>query len=434
MRPVRVGIVGYGTVGQATARIIASHAQDAHQRSDVLLNVTKVCRRTPVTSADLPQGAQLVTDWRQVVHAQDVDVVVETIGGTTVAGEVVRASLESGKPVVTANKNLIAESGEKLFALAAQKNLPIGMEATVAGGIPILRVLSESMSGDRVQAVYGILNGTANYILTQMETTGAGFEKALTEAQKAGYAEADPTFDIDGIDARDKLCILARLAFNARVSPTDIATIGIRQVSDVDIHYARRLHSKIRLVAMAERNYDGLDLSVRPWLVEDHSMLAKVEGVNNAVFLQGEKVGTQMFLGRGAGGDPTGAAVVSDLVEIARNMVAGRVAAKALSGFTNWNNATLHPGRRAVSWYLRLTVTDRPGIIARVAEVLAEKEINIDSVFQEPHMSKERLSFVITVEPVLKATIQAAVKLINQFDFMKEPVLLLRIDNSSESV
>ena len=433
MRPVRVGIVGYGTVGQATARIIASHAQDVHQRSDVFLTVTKVCRRTPIPSSELPHGVQAVSDWKQLVHADDVDIVVETIGGTTVAGEAVRASLENGKPVVTANKNLIAESGEKLFALAAQKNLPIGMEATVAGGIPILRVLSESMSGDRVQAVYGILNGTANYILTQMETTGAGFEPALTEAQKAGYAEADPTFDIDGIDARDKLCILARLAFHARVLPADIATIGIRQISDVDIHYAKRLQSKIRLVAMAERNHDDLDLSVRPWLVEDHSMLAKVEGVNNAVFLQGEKVGTQMFLGRGAGGDPTGAAVVSDLVEIARNMVAGRLAAKVLSGFTSWNSAILLPGRRAVSWYLRLTVSDRPGIIARVAEVLAEKEINIDSVFQEPHMSKERLSFVITVEPVLKATIQAAVKLINQFDFMKEPVLLLRISNSPET-
>src|SRR5215469_4457095 len=210
MKPVRVGIVGYGTVGQATARIIASHAQDVHHPGDVLLIATKVCRRTPIAPADLPQGAQLVADWKQVVYAQDVDVVVETIGGTTVAEEVVRASLESGKPVVTANKNLIAESGEKLFALAAQKDLPIGMEATVAGGIPILRVLSESMTGDRVQSVYGILNGTANYILTQMESTGAGFDQALTEAQKAGYAEADPTFDIDGIDARDKLCILAR--------------------------------------------------------------------------------------------------------------------------------------------------------------------------------------------------------------------------------
>ncbi|HEX7958902.1 MAG TPA: homoserine dehydrogenase [Terriglobales bacterium] len=431
MKAVRVGIVGYGTVGQGAARIIASHAHDVHKRNDVCLTVSKVCRRTPIPSSDLPPGAQVVSDWKQVVHADDVDIVVETIGGTTVADQVVRASLESGKPVVTANKNLIAENGEKLFALAAQKNLPIGMEATVAGGIPILRVLSESMSGDRVQSVYGILNGTANYILTQMESTGARFDQALTEAQKGGYAEADPTFDIDGIDARDKLCILARLAFHARVSPADIATIGIRQISDVDMHYARRLRSKIRLVAMAERNHDGLDLSVRPWLVEDHSMLAKVEGVNNAVFLQGERVGTQMFLGRGAGGDPTGAAVVSDLIEIGGDMVAGRIATKALSGFTSWTDATLHAGRRAVSWYLRLTVSDRPGIIARVAEVLAEKEINIDSVFQEPHMSKERLSFVITVEPVLKATIQAAVKVINQFDFMKEPVLLLRISNSA---
>ena len=428
MKRVRVGIVGFGTVGRATSEIITRHADLIERRSGVRLEVTAVCRRSGVKPQDLPSGARSHTDWKKLVNAEDVDVLVETMGGTGDARQFLCACLEHNKPVVTANKNLLAEHGDELFALAASRNLPIGFEASVAGGIPILRVIHESTAGDRLRAVHGILNGTANYILTQMESRGIEFDQALAEAQKAGYAEADPAFDIDGQDARDKLCILSRMAFGGRLNVSQIPTYGIRHVRAVDIHSATRLESAIRLVGSAEQTEGGLEVAVRPWLVGRRSMLAKVEGVNNAVFLVGDKIGTQMFYGRGAGGDATGAAVVSDLIEIARDLAAGQLNAKKVSGFLDSHDLEICQNPRPVSWYLRLTVKDQRGIVARVAEVIARQNINIDSLEQEPHLPKERLSFVITVEPVSEPAIRRAVDAINSFDFMVEPVLLLRIE------
>jgi len=428
MNRVRVGIAGFGTVGRATAGIISAHADLIAQRSGVRLEVTAVCRRSGVKAEDIPAGARVFSDWNQLVTSSDVDVVIETIGGTGEARQLVLAALKQGKPVVTANKNLVATHGDELFALAAAQKLPIGFEASVAGGIPILRVIHESTAGDRLRAVHGILNGTSNYILTQMESRGIEFDVALQEAQKAGYAEADPTFDIDGLDARDKLCILARMAFGGRLKVSMIPTYGIRQVRAIDIHSAIRLESTIRLVGSAEQTGNALEVSVRPWLVGRRSMLAKVEGVNNAVFLVGDKIGTQMFYGRGAGGDATGAAVVSDLIEIARDLAAGQMSAKKVSGFLDSHDVEICENPRPVSWYLRLTVKDQRGIVARVAEVIARQDINIDSLEQEPQMPKDRVSFVITVEPVSEPTIRRAVDAINAFEFMVEPVLLLRIE------
>jgi homoserine dehydrogenase len=428
MNRVRVGIAGFGTVGRATAEIISGHADLIAQRSGVRLEVTAVCRRSGVKTEDVPAGAQVFSDWNQLVTTSNVDVTVETMGGTDEARQLVLASLKQGKPVVTANKNLVATHGDELFDLAASQNLPIGFEASVAGGIPILRVIHESTAGDRLRAVHGILNGTSNYILTQMESRGIEFEVALEEAQKAGYAEADPSFDVDGLDARDKLCILARMAFGGCLKVSAIPTCGIRQVRAIDVHSANRLDSTIRLVGSAEQTENGLEVSVRPWLVGRRSMLAKVEGVNNAVFLVGDKIGTQMFYGRGAGGDATGAAVVSDLIEIARDLAAGQIRAKKVSGFLDSHDLAISENPRPASWYLRLTVKDQRGIVARVADVIARHDINIDSLEQEPHLPKDRVSFVITVEPISEPTIRRAVDAINSFEFMVEPVLLLRIE------
>lgn len=428
MKQARAGIVGFGTVGRATGDIIAKHADLIAQRSGVRIDVAAVCRRSGVSAQETPKGAHAYADWKLLLQDPNVDVVVETMGGTGESRQLVRAALEKGKPVVTANKNLLAEFGDELFALAAKHNLPIGFEASVAGGIPILRVIHESTAGDRLRSVHGILNGTANYILTQMESRGIEFDEALAEAQRSGYAEADPAFDIDGQDARDKLCILARMAFEGRLSVARIPTYGIRQVRAIDIHSANRLDSTIRLVGSAEQTKSGLELSVRPWLVSRRSMLAKVEGVNNAVFLVGEKIGTQMFYGRGAGGDATGAAVVSDLIEISRDLAAGQLSAKNISGFLNARELELCTDPRPVAWYLRLTVKDQRGIVARVAEVIAREAINIDSLEQEPHLPKDRVSFVITVEPVSEPVIRRAIETIDAFDFMVEPVFLLRIE------
>jgi len=428
MRQVRVGIVGFGTVGRATADIIAKHSSLIERRSGVKLVVTAVCRRQPINPEDAPAGARITTGWKELLTSPDVDVIVETMGGVEHSLQLLRGALEHGKPVVTANKKLLAEHGDELFALAVSHNLPIGFEASVAGGIPILRVIQESTAGDRLRALHGILNGTSNYILTQMENRGIDFDEALSEAQKAGYAEADPTFDIDGLDACDKLCILARMAFGGRLDVDRIPTYGIRQVRAVDIRSAQRLKRTIRLVASAEQTDHGLDVSVRPWLVDQRSMLAKVEDVNNAVFLVGDRLGTQMFYGRGAGGDATGAAVVSDLVEISRDLAAARLSAKNVVGFLEHQELAIAPEPKPAGWYLRLTVNDERGIIARVAEVLARQGMNIDSVEQEPHSPKDRLSLFFTVEPVSEPKVRSALEIINAFGFMVEPVLLLRIE------
>jgi homoserine dehydrogenase len=432
-RAVRVGIVGYGTVGRATAEILAGHAAEITQRTGgIAVSVTRISRKTPRASESGTNGAQVVQHWREVVNATDVDIVVEAVGGTAVAYEVVRAALENGKPVVTANKALLALHGEELFALARQKNLPIGIEASVAGGVPVIRAISEALAADRIQAIYGIVNGTCNYILTQMELRGVGFDQALLQAQAAGYAEADPSLDIDGLDARDKIGILARIAFGHPIQAEEIAVTGIRNITATDFHYAHRLDSTIRLVASAERIEDTIHIAVQPWLEPRDSMLAKADGANNAIFIAGEKVGTQMLFGRGAGGDATGTAVLSDVLQIAQQIAHGHVTPSAFSGFQSARPLRLVSRPRPVRWFLRLTVKDRPGILARTAEAIANEGINIDSVIQEPNMPKDNLSFVITLEPISEATVLRAVKSINDFDFMKSPVLLLPMISAVE--
>jgi homoserine dehydrogenase len=430
---VRVGIVGYGTVGRATAEILAGHAEEIRKRTDgVAVVVTRICRRTPRASETGVNGVPVGSDWREVVSAPEVDIVVETIGGTDAAFDVVRSSLESGKAVVTANKALLARYGDELFALARQKNLPIGIEASVAGGVPVIRAISEALAADRIRAIYGIVNGTCNYILTQMEQHEIEFDQALKQAQAAGYAEADPTLDIDGLDARDKIAILARIAFGCAIHASEIPVTGIRNITATDFHYAHRLNSTIRLVASAERTNGGIHIAVQPWLEPRDSMLSKVDGANNAIFLAGEKVGTQMLYGRGAGGGATGTAVLSDVIEIAKQIARGQVRSSALAGFDNAEPLRPCPWAQPLSWFLRLTVRDRPGILARTAQAVADEAINIDSVIQEPHMAKDGLSFVITVEPTTEPTVQRAVEAINKFEFMKEPVLLLPMISSIE--
>jgi homoserine dehydrogenase len=430
---VRVGIVGYGTVGRATAEILSSHAEEIRQRTGgISIVVTRIARRKPKSAEVGVNGIAVVSDWRQVVNADDVDIVVEAIGGTTTARDVVRTSLENGKAVVTANKALIALHGDELFALAQKQNLPIGIEATVAGGVPVIRAISEALAADRIQSVYGIVNGTCNYILTQMEQHGIEFAHALEQAQAAGYAEADSSLDIDGLDARDKIAILARIAFGHAVCVSEIPVMGIRNITATDFHYAHRLNSTIRLVASAERAAEGIHIAVQPWLEPRDSMLAKAAGANNAVFIAGEKVGTQMLYGRGAGGGATGTAVLSDVLQIARQLARGQASSIVFAGFNHAKPVSPLSRPHPVSWFLRLTVNDQPGILARTAEAIAREGINIDSVIQEPHMPKDRLSFVITLEPTLEATALRAVEAINHFEFMKAPVLLMPMISSIE--
>jgi homoserine dehydrogenase len=368
-----------------------------------------------------------------LVASPEVDLVVETIGGTDFARDVVMGALSRNKPVVTANKNLLARFGDEIQIAAADSSVPVGIEAAVAGGIPVLRAIREGMSGDRLLAVYGILNGTTNYILTRMQQSGIGFEQALREAQDAGYAESDPSNDVEGIDSRDKLCILARMAFHCWISETSIPTQGISNIKDVDIEYAGELDSNIRLVGCAEANRSGLSISVRPWVVSRRSMLGKVEGVNNAVFLVGGRTGRQMFYGPGAGARATGAAVISDVVEIGRAFINGSLHANKMAGFDRNNSFQCAPVSETAKWYLRLTVRDRHGIIADVARLLAEARINIDSVIQKPNMPKDHLSFVITIAEVEEALIRGVVERMNRLEYLICPVLLMRLEPTDPS-
>src|SRR5579864_4792024 len=325
MEPVNVGIIGLGNVGLGTLDVLAENHELIAQKLGFPLSVVALCSRG-VVQRHVPAAfasAHRTTHWSEVVNHPDVHIVVELVGGTGVAREIIEAAIARKKSVVTANKELMALAGFDLWDKAIAANVNIGMEASVAGGIPIHNVLREGISADRITTLYGILNGTCNYILTAIEQHGSSFEQVLAEAQRAGYAEADPSADIDGYDARSKLAILAALAFGERIVPSDIFTEGIRRVTPVDFEYAHQLHHTIRLVCAARQTPSGLILSVRPSLIPQSTILASVRGSYNAVWVRGQYGEDTFYYGRGAGPLPTGVAVVSDLMRVAREIRAG---------------------------------------------------------------------------------------------------------------
>ena len=433
MREVRVGIVGLGNVGQGTMTILAETAQQIEQKLGFPLRVTAICSRS-VDTAPVPAGLDGVfrtTDWRRVVSHPEVDVVAELVGGTTTAREIIETAIDEGKSVVTANKELMASAGGELWERAINKRSNLAMEASVAGGIPIHAVLREGISGDRITALYGILNGTSNYILTEIEKNGSAFADVLADAQKLGYAEADPTADVDGFDARSKLAILAALAFGMKITASDIFTEGIRRISPIDFQYADRLGHTIRLVCAARQTKEGLFLSVRPALIPKSTILASVQGAYNAVWVRGLYGEDTFYYGRGAGPRPTGVAVVSDLMRVARELVNGspeRVSPFAHERLGEFQPLSISKQKRA--YYLRFKVEDRPGIIASLASILAEKKISLDAVLQLPCENKGALPFVITVEPTSEGAVQEAVAAMTKLDFMVEPPLALPMETS----
>lgn len=431
MQEVRVGIVGLGNVGMGALTILADNAEQIALKLGFPLRVTAVCSRS-VAAKRLPESLGPVyktPDWREVVSHPEVDIVAELVGGTTTAAEVIEGAIAHRKSVVTANKELMALCGAEIWARAIQAGINLAMEASVAGGIPIHAVLREGISGDRILALYGILNGTTNYILTEMEEHGGSFASVLAEAQRLGYAEADPSADVDGWDARSKLAILAALAFGEKITPSDIYTEGIRRIAPVDFQYAHRLGHTIRLVASAQQTPEGLILSVRPALIPQSAILAGVRGAYNAIWVKGRYGADTFYYGRGAGSLPTGVAVVSDLMRVAREIRSGspeRVSPFAHERLGEYQPIPITRQRRA--WYLRFRVTDRPGIIAALAGILAEKRISLEAVLQLPCDNKADLPFVITAEPTTEAAMREAVQKIAQLDFLLEPPLALPME------
>ena len=368
-------MAGLGTVGGTVARLLVDHAPLIEERAGRPVRLTRVASRTPKPEIGLG-GASFDTDLA-TLQAEDIDVVVELIGGERAARDVVEPAIGSGRPVVTANKALLAARGDDLFALANRRGVPVGFEASVAGGIPIINALRTGLAANRIDAIAGVVNGTSNYILTAMEEEGLDFATALAEAQRLGYAEADPTFDVEGIDAAQKLAILAGLAFDAAIDFESVHVEGISGIDIEDIRYARELGFSIKHLGLARLHADGIEARVHPALVPDSVLISKVSGVMNAVMAHGNAVGPTLFVGPGAGGLPTASAVVADLVELARGTL-------PVPPPTKRRLAGLGIERVVCPHYLKIPAIDQPGVFAEVAEVLSRHDISIEAVIQRP--------------------------------------------------
>ncbi len=425
---IRLGLIGLGTVGTGTLGVLREHEREIERRLGAPLEVRVVCSRR-VHRKDLSwfgRPVERTRDWRRVVRNPEVDIVIELVGEARTAKAIAFETLAAGKHLVTANKQLVAEHGLELAESARARRVMLGIEACVAGGLPILHAIRQGLAGEHFSAVFGILNGTTNYILTEMEQRGATFAEALAGAQQKGYAEPDPAFDIQGYDARYKIAILAMICFGQAVRVEKIPVEGIQRIEQVDFAYARQLRRTIRLIAEARRDARGrLGIAVRPMMIPVSSALGRVHGSVNGILLVGSKGGVTSFTGRGAGAEPTGVAVVSDVVEIARRIVAGGKSATPL-GYARWRRARLAPaGAGDVATYLRLVVRDQPGILGRVSAILGRHRINIDSVLQEPGMPPRRLPFVMTLEPTRASRVHQAVEEIARLPFLAAAPLIM---------
>jgi homoserine dehydrogenase len=426
--PVRVALIGFGTVGRAVAKILCENGGPS-------LRLTHVCNRNVekkkqgwAHSVGIPADVLWTDDVQSVLTSKNVDIVIELIGGLNPAEQIVRAALESGKSVVTANKQLIARHGSDLLQLAARHGSQLEFGASVAGGVPVLPALRTGLSGDRLHGIAGILNGTCNYILSRIENARIPFSEALEEAQARGYAEADASEDLDGGDARAKLAILALAGLHARVVPESVRARTIRTIDAVDFDYAAELGCTIRQISRA-RFKDGapkngtLFAEVGPCVVPTDSPFGRVQRNLNLVVTSGDYGGDVAFLGAGAGGDPTAVAVVSDLMCVAQNLAAGANRSSA-------SNAVSTPEISSdfeTPWYLRFFVRDQPGIVARLAQILAGHHLNIDSLLQKPGFDKSALPFVITLEPCRDALLHPALEEMSGLDFALRPCLCLPI-------
>jgi homoserine dehydrogenase len=424
---LRIGIAGLGTVGAGVVKLLAQHGRLLALRGGRPLKLVAVSARRKAKKRDIDLSqVRWENDPMALATAPDIDVVVELIGGSSgVARRLVQKALASGKHVVTANKALLALHGTEIAAAAEKKGSILAFEAAVAGGIPVIKALREGLVGNRVGRLYGILNGTCNYILTTMRETGRDFDVVLAEAQAAGYAEADPSFDVDGIDAAHKLAVLTGAAFGARVNFAGVHVEGIRRVTSMDIQFAEELGYRIKLLGLARETRFGIEQRVHPCMVPLGAPIAHIEGVFNAVVVEGDFVGTTMFQGRGAGQGPTASAVVADLVDVARGrhmpafvVPADRLADKKVSPMD----------RHVGAYYMRLMVQDRPGVISSVSGALAKERISLESMLQRGRSQSGEVPVVLTTHETEEAAMRRALARIAKLGAVAEEPCLIRIE------
>ena len=426
MKPLRIGLLGIGTVGGGTFDVLTRNAEEISRRAGRPITITHVADKNTALANQVVAGRATVTDDAfGVVRNPDIDVVVELIGGYGVAKQLMLEAINNGKHVVTANKALLALHGNEIFAAARAKGVIVAFEAAVAGGIPIIKALREGLVGNRVRRLYGILNGTCNYILTTMRETGRDFDVVLAEAQAAGYAEADPSFDVDGIDAAHKLAVLTGAAFGAKVNFEGIHVEGIRHVSSMDIQFAEELGYRIKLLGLARETRYGIEQRVHPCMVSLEAPIAHIEGVFNAVVIEGDFVGTTMFQGRGAGQGPTASAVVADLVDVARgrHMPAFVVPADRLA-----DKKASPMDRHVGAYYMRLMVQDRPGVISAVSGALAKERISLESMLQRGRSQSGEVPVVLTTHETEEAAMRRALTRIAKLGAVAEEPCLIRIE------
>ncbi|MEK6525516.1 MAG: homoserine dehydrogenase [Nitrospirota bacterium] len=431
-----VGMVGFGTVGTGVAKILMQNSALIRRRVGVPVELVRVADLDIITDRGvrLPQGV-LTSDVRAVLEDPSIDIVLELIGGYDAAKRVILDAMARGKQVVTANKALLAVHGEELFEAAARHHVDLGFEASVGGGIPVIRALTEGLAANTILSIYGIINGTSNYILSRMTREGHGFQEVLAEAQKAGYAEADPTFDVAGIDSAHKLSIMVSLAYGTPVNFKEIYTEGITLITPLDITYAREFGFTIKLLAIAKFLDGEIEARVHPTMIPSMSPVAQVEGVYNAIQLVGDAVNDIVLYGQGAGSMPTGSAVVSDVIDIARNLLMGASGRVPPASFQRDQRRPLRirPMEEiATLYYMRFMVLDRPGVLSQISGVLGHHGISISSVLQQGRKEGQTVPVVIMTHTATERHVQAALREIDRMAFISEPTTLIRVEGHDE--
>jgi homoserine dehydrogenase len=431
LKPISVGLVGLGTVAQGTLNVLAKNREELARRIGREIQITHIGARRDRDGADL-SGIKVSRDLMDVARDPDVEVFVELIGGCDYARELIEVAIESGKHVVTANKALIAEHGNALFEKAQAKGVTIAFEASVAGGIPVIKALREGLAANQIRWLAGIINGTGNFILTEMRDKGRNFADVLAEAQELGYAEADPTFDVEGIDAAHKLCILASIAFGIPLNFDAVYTQGISMIDLMDLDYAEELGYRIKHLGIARRTDKGVEMRVHPTLIPESQLLANVNGVMNAVQIHGDAVGSTLHYGPGAGSLPTASAVVADLVDVARVLTAdptNRVPHLAFQP-THLNDLPILPIEETICpFYVRLSVRDEVGVLAHITRTLADQNVSLESVIQKDGVEGEPVALILLTHSVREKDVLAALSQIEQQSFVVGNPVILRCED-----
>jgi homoserine dehydrogenase len=433
MKPINVGLLGIGTVGGGTWNVLARNREEISRRAGREIRIAAVADKDVDKARRLVgRAAKVTADALEVVGSSDIDIVVELIGGYTVAKDLILKAIEHGKHVVTANKALLALHGNEIFAAAQAKGVMIGFEAAVAGGIPIIKAVREGLTANRIEWIAGIINGTSNFILSEMRDRGLAFEAVLKEAQARGYAEADPTFDVEGIDAAHKLTILAALAFGVPMQFKSAYTEGIAKLTQADIRYAESLGYRIKLLGITKRTGEGIELRVHPTLIPERRLIANVDGVMNAILVKGDAVGATLYYGAGAGAEPTASSVVADLVDVTRMHTAdpeNRVPHLAFQPDRLSSERILSMEEVVTSYYLRMRVLDRPGVLADITRILADRLISIDAMVQrEPGEGEEQVDIIMLTHETRERSVNDAIRAIEGLTVVSGQVTRIRLE------